>query len=294
MNIGNAIFQGIIQGLTEFLPVSSSGHLSLVQYFTGQNGETGALFSILLHMGTLLAVFIAFFSTIWALILEFFSMVADIFRGRFSVKDANPNRRMILLLIVSLAPMVISYLLLDFYDMISSDNDIVVEGICFLITSFLLFASDRCGEGRKNAGTMRYRDALAIGTMQAIAPLPGISRSGSTIATGLFMGLDRKFAVTFSFIMGVPTVLGANLMELKDISQSGLAVPVPSLIAGLAAALIFGLIAIRMVSWLVTSSKFKWFAWYTFALGIATVIIGIAENANGHALQRMITGLLAG
>ena len=253
----------------------------------------GALFTVLLHLGTILAVFIAFFSTISALVAEFFAMLGDIFRGRFSLKNANPNRRMILLIIVSLIPMAFSLLLLDLFNNVAADNDIVVEGICFLFTSFLLFASDRCVSGHKAAGDMRYKDAVVIGAMQAIAPLPGISRSGSTIAAGLFMGLDRKFAVTFSFIMGVPTVLGANVMEIKNIAADGLSIPVPSLAAGLAASLIFGLIAIRMVNWLVTSNKFKWFAWYTCILGVITVIAGIYENISGHALQATAMALLS-
>lgn len=291
MNIASAAFQGIIQGLTEFLPVSSSGHLSLFQYFTGQNGESGILFSILLHLGTLLAVFIAFRKMIGALILEFFRMVGDIFRGRFSLKRANPERRMILLILVSLVPMVISFLLLDLFDLVAADNDIIVEGVCFLFTSLLLFASDRVVAGHKTAKDMRYRDAVAIGAMQAIAPFPGISRSGSTISTGLFMGLDRKFAVSFSFIMGVPTILGANLLELKDVAAEGLSIPIPSLLVGLVTSLVFGLVAIKMVNWLVTSNKFKYFAWYTLVLGVLVVAAGIYEQVSGHALQAMVMGI---
>jgi undecaprenyl-diphosphatase len=275
LNILNAIIQGIVQGLTEFLPVSSSGHLSLIQYFTGQGGESGILFTVLLHLGTLLAVFIAFRKLILDLIVEVFALIGDLFRGRFSWKNANPNRRMVILLLVSLLPMAVSVLLLDVFETASTDQDIIVEGVCFLFTSFLLFTSDRVVPGHKTAKDMEFRDALAIGAMQAIAPFPGISRSGSTIATGIFMGLDRKFAVSFSFIMGVPTVLGANLLELKDVGAEGLVFPIPVLLAGMAAALVFGLLAIKMVNWLVTSNKFKYFAWYTLILGVVTVGIGV-------------------
>lgn len=288
MTILNAIIQGIIQGLTEFLPVSSSGHLSLLQYFTGMSGETGILFTVLLHLGTLLAVVIAFFDTIKELAVELFRMLADLFRGRFMVRGAPPARRMITLLIVSLLPMVVSFLLLDIFDMVSADNDIIVEGICFLFTSLLLFASDRCVKGRKDARDMKYRDALVIGGFQAIAPFPGISRSGSTIAAGLFTGLDRKFAVRFSFIMGIPTILGANLLQLKDIGSEGLGFSWPVLAAGLAASLVFGLLAIKMVNWLVTSDKFRYFAWYTLVLGILTTGAGIFELLSGNALQSLV------
>lgn len=293
MTIGNAIIQGIIQGLTEFLPVSSSGHLSLIQYFTGQGSETGILFTVLLHLGTLLAVFIAFYKTIFGLIVEFFRMIGDIFRGKFSLRGANPERRMIFLLVVSLLPMAVSFLLLDIFDMVASDQDIVVEGVCFLFTSMLLFGADRVVSGHKTARDMRYRDALAIGAMQAVAPFPGISRSGSTISAGLFAGLDREYAVSFSFIMGVPTILGANLLELKDVAAEGLGFPVPVLLAGLVCSLVFGLLAIKMVNWLVTSNKFKYFAWYTLVLGVLVIAAGIYEQASGHRLQQMVMAMLA-
>lgn len=293
LTVANAIIQGIIQGLTEFLPVSSSGHLSLFQYFTGQGGESGILFTILLHLGTLLAVFIAFHKTILCLIVECFAMVRDILKRTFSIRRASPYRRMVLLLLVSLLPMALSLLLLDTFNRVSSDQDIVVEGICFLFTSLLLFASDRCVKGKKTAHDMAYRDAVVIGTMQAIAPLPGISRSGSTIAAGLFMGLDRKFAVSFSFIMGVPTILGANLLELKDVGADGLQIPMPALLAGLICSLVFGLFAIRMVNWLVKSDKFRYFAWYTLILGLIVLVVGIAEQLNGHALQQAIMATIA-
>lgn len=293
MSILNALIQGIVQGLTEFLPVSSSGHLSLIQYFTRQSGESGILFTILLHLGTLLSVFIAFRKTICALIVEFFRMIGDIFRGKFSIKNSNPERRMILLIIVSILPMAFTFLIMDLFDKVATDNDIIVEGVCFLLTSLLLFLSDKVVSGHKTAADMRYRDAIAIGAMQSVAPFPGISRSGSTIAVGLFAGLDREFAIQFSFIMGIPTILGANILELKDVGSDGIGIPPLALIVGLVASLVFGLIAIRLVHWLVTSNKFKYFAVYTLVLGIVVVAVGIYEQASGHALQQYILAAFA-
>lgn len=292
MTIFNAIFQGIIQGLTEFLPISSSGHLSLVQYFTGQSGETGVMFSIFLHMGTLLAVLLAFYKTIFGLIAEFFVMIGDIFKGRFSIKNASPRRRMIFLLIVSLIPMIFSLFLLKTYRQVSTDNDIIFEGVCFFITSVLLFISDNCVTGHKTAADMKYRNAVAVGTMQALAPFPGISRSGSTISVAVMAGLDRKFAVAFSFIMGIPPILAANIMELKDMSAQGSGAPVHIMIIGILTALVFGLIAIKMVSWLAASEKFKIFAWYTLILSILTIAIGIFELLTDHMLQSIVISLL--
>lgn len=290
MTIWDALIQGIVQGLTEFLPVSSSGHLSLVQYFTGNSGETGAMFSILLHLGTLIAVFIAFRKTIWELIVEAFAMLGDIFQGKFSFKTMNPQRRMIWMLLLSLVPLLFFVLIKDVYSSVASDNDIVVEGVCFVVTGVLLLLSDKLGSGKTDMATMRPRDALAMGIAQGIAPLPGISRSGSTVATGLLMGLDRSYAVTFSFIMGVPAVLGANVLELGDALGEPFPLSMSVVLVGVLAAVVFGLLAIKMVQWLIHTDKYKYFGYYTLILGAAAIIIGLVEWKSGHWIQRMLLG----
>ncbi|TCL42447.1 MULTISPECIES: undecaprenyl-diphosphate phosphatase [Oscillospiraceae] len=286
-----ALLQGALQGLTEFLPISSSGHLSIFQYFTGLSGESGLLFTVLLHLGTLIAVFIAFWKTILELVVEFFHMLGEIFTGRFRLSQANPSQRMILLLIVSLLPLCFFILFKDFYASLSSDNDITVEGLCLIVTGILLTLADRSRKGRKTAREMRFRDALVIGVAQGIAPLPGVSRSGSTVAAGMLMGLDRQYAVTFSFIMGIPAVLGANVLELGEALGSGsFELPLVPVLIGVAAAVVFGIIAIKMVQWVVRTDKFKYFAWYTLALGSVVTVIGIVELLSGHAIQRMLLG----
>ena len=173
MSFWNAILQGIIQGLTEFLPVSSSGHLSLYQHFTGQSGEAAGLFSILLHLGTLAAVCIAFWDTIWGMIVEFFRMIGDVLKGKFTFHTTDPNRRMIFMIVVALVPLLVFFFLRDWYTSLSTDNDIIVEGLCFLATAGLLYLADHLVPGKKTASNMRVRDALLVGTMQGIAPLPG-------------------------------------------------------------------------------------------------------------------------
>lgn len=288
MNFTDAIIQGIVQGLTEFLPVSSSGHLSLVQYFTGQSGDAAGAFSIFLHFGTLVAVFIAFFPTIWQLVLEVFSILRDLFTGRFSLKTDRPYRRMIYLLFVSLLPLLLVLPIKGFYDSVSRDQDIIIEGICFMITGALLYCSDKVVKGRRTVMQMNYRNAFTIGVAQAIAPLPGISRSGSTIATGLILGLDRKLAVDFSFIMGIPAVLGANLLELGDVAKNGLDIPLDVLLVGVLVSALVGLAAIKMVRWIVKKDKFMPFAIYTFCLGVLVVIAGIVELSCGAPLRHML------
>jgi len=188
--------------------------------------------------------------------------------------------------------MALTVLLRDWFSSLASDNSILAEGLCFLLTSLLLFMCVKCVGGRKNAATTKYKDALAVGFMQAVAPLPGLSRSGSTISVGVLMGMDRKFAVAFSFIMGIPAVLGANILEVGDAMKQGLTIPVPALIAGMLTSFVFGILAIKMVNWLVTSDKFTYFAWYTLILGAATVAVALIEIATGGAIQKMTMVLL--
>jgi len=290
MTTGNAIFQGIVQGLTEFLPVSSSGHLSLIQYFTGQGADDGILFTVLLHLGTLFAVILAFWRTIADLAVEFFRMIPDLFRGRMSWKNANPRRRMILLLMLSMLPLGLTVFLRNWFTAIATDDSLFVEGISFLVTSALLFLGDRCVKGHKTAKNMRPFDAISIGTMQALAPIPGISRSGSTISVGLILGLEKKYAVAFSFIMGIPAVMGANILEIGDAMQQGVALPIHAVIIGILFSFIFGLLAIRLIRWLVISDRFKYFAWYTLALGILVLTVATIEHFTNGLLRTIVMG----
>jgi len=285
MGYFDAIIQGIIQGLTEFLPVSSSGHLSLYQHFTGNAGEAGGIYAVLLHMGTLAAVILAFWPTIWRMIREFFLMLGEIFTGRFDRKKMSPARHMMLLIILSLVPLLFFYFLSDFYTSLAQDNDIVVEGLCFLLTAGLLWLSDRCVKGDKNAATMTAKDALAMGVMQGIAPLPGLSRSGSTISVGLMMGVSRKQAVAFSFIMGLPAVLAANLLEVPEALSGAVDIAWGPALVGMLVALVFGLLAIKTVKWLVVNDRFGYFMWYLLALGVLTVGIGVYEHITGMLVR---------
>lgn len=285
MTILEAIFQGIIQGLTEFLPVSSSGHLSIYQHFTGNSGEGALLFSAILHLGTLLAVFIAFHKTIWELIKELGFMLKDIFTGKFKWSQMNPQRRVIVMMVISLALLIPFYIFKDFFAGISEDSDIIVEGICFLYTALILFLSDRCAKGNKTFGEITVKDAVTVGAFQGVALLPGISRSGSTICSGLFSGFKRETAVEYSFILGIPTILGGCLLEIKDaVEMNAMTIEPLNFIIGFIVSAIVGICAIKMVNWLVKSDKFKIFAIYTLILGIAVVGIGIFENVVGMNL----------
>ena len=285
MNIFEAIMQGIIQGLTEFLPVSSSGHLSLYQHFTGNSGEGALLFSAVLHLGTLVAVFTAFRKTIWELIKELGFMIKDIFTGKFKWKEMNPPRRAIIMMIISLLMLIPFYIFKDFFEGVSEDSDIIVEGICFLYTATILFFSDRCVKGNKKFGDITVKNAVTVGAFQGVALLPGVSRSGSTISGGLFCGFERETAVQYSFILGIPAILGGCLLQVKDaVDQKAMDIEPLNFAVGFIVSAIVGICAIKMVNWLVKSDKFKIFAVYTLILGVVVIGIGIFEHSVGMNL----------
>lgn len=282
MSFLEAVIQGIIQGLTEFLPVSSSGHISLYQHFTGNSGEGALLFSAILHLGTLVAVFIAFRKTICELIIEMFSLIKDIFTGKFKWKAMNAQRRAIIMMIISLALLIPFYIFKDYFEKVAEDSDIIIEGICFLYTSAILFMSDKCIKGNKKFGDITVKNAVTVGAFQGIALLPGVSRSGSTISSGLFCGFERETAVQYSFILGIPAILGGCLLQVKDaVEQKAMDFNIINFCVGFIVSAVVGICAIKMVNWLVKSDKFKIFAIYTFILGILVLGIGIFEHCVG-------------
>lgn len=284
MEILSAIFQAIIQGVTEFLPISSSGHLSLYQHFTGNSGEGALMLSAILHLGTLVAVCTVFYKQIYDLIAEFIRMIKDIFTKKFSLKNAPPERRVIFMFIISTAMLIPFMFFKGFFEGFSEDGSILVEGICFLYTAAILFMADRCGAGAKKMTDLTYRGSASIGFFQGVALLPGVSRSGSTICAGLFSGLTREAAVSYSFILGIPAILGGCVIEVKDGIAEKADVGVLSCIIGFVVAATVGVASIKLVQKLIKSDKFKVFWIYTGILGVVVIIISIIEAVLGHAL----------
>lgn len=278
MSILEAVIQAIIQGLTEFLPVSSSGHLSLFQHFTGNSGEGALLFSAVLHLGTLVAVFVAFWDTIWALIKEFFVMLFDIFTGKFKWSTMNGERRMIIMLVISLLMLIPFYIFKDVFASVSEDETIFIEGLCFLYTAVILTIADKCSNGTKNPGDITTKNAVTVGIFQGIALLPGVSRSGSTIASSLMCKFSRETAVRYSFILGIPAIMGGCLLEIKDAVKTDMSIDILPFVIGFIVAAVVGICAIKMVQWLLKTNKFKIFAIYTAILGVAVITIAIFEK----------------
>lgn len=291
MTILEAILQGLIQGITEFLPVSSSGHLSLFQHFFGVSGEQAVITTLALHIGTLVAVFIAFRKKIWLLIKECFSMLGDIFKGKFKWSAMNGNRRMIIMIIFSILPLFIFYIFKDFFTAVSADDDIVAEGICFLYTAAMLTIGikstqkhEQKGIIGKTAGETTVPEALLIGFFQGVALLPGVSRSGSTISAALIAGQRRQDAVEYSFILGIPVIIAGALSELMDISAADSDIDVVPLLIGMAVAAVAGYFAISLIKWLMKKDHFNIFAIYTFIVGIIITGLGIYEHVTGNLL----------
>lgn len=270
----NALLLGIIQGVAEFLPVSSSGHLSIAQNLLGfgLEGADDVFFDVLLHLGTLAAVCIAYWSDIKEMVQEFVRMIQDLVKGTMPRK-IPPSRRLILLIVIGTLPLFLILPVKDFIEGLYGNTFFV--GGALLITSLMLFFCDRLQNGRKNALTATMADVLLVGVGQAIATCPGISRSGMTICAGCFRGFDRKFAVRFAFLLSIPAVLGANILQIKDVVEAGGfdVHLLPGYLLGMAAAAVCGYLSIRLVRTVADKGKFGTFAYYCFAVGAVTVLM---------------------
>lgn len=281
MTILNAILLGIIQGVAEFLPISSSGHLSIAQNLLGMGmeGADDVFFDVLLHLGTLGAVFVAYWNDIREMVLEFVRMIQDL-AGGTTPQKIPPARRMILLIVVGTLPL---FLILPVKDLVEGlySNTFFVGG-ALLVTGLLLYFCDRITKGRKNTRTATLADVLVVGVGQAVATCPGISRSGMTICMGCFRGFERKFAVRFAFLLSIPAVLGANILQIKDVvAAGGIDVKLlPAYLLGVIVAAVSGYFSIRLVRMVADKGKFGAFAYYCWAAGALTVLLSFLKFWN--------------
>ena len=303
MSILDAIIQGIVQGLTEFLPVSSSGHLLISQHILGVK-ENNLFFSIMLHIGTLIAVLAVYYKTILKLIKSFFEIIKDIFTGKFDFKKLDNDKNMVLMLMAGLLPLFLLFVPIPgsntnvkgIAEELAGDKSIILVGIALIVTSILLkiginarqtykinytFDREKPWEGRKRLNLM---DALSIGVTQFVAAIfPGISRSGSTLSTGLLRGINKQTALDYSFILGTPAILAAAVIELKDALKVGAisSVGLAPVIVGMIVSAVVGFLSIKLFKWLLKTDKMIIFVIYTFVVGLASVIIGVIENIYG-------------
>lgn len=275
-----AVFMGLIQGVAEFLPISSSGHLALFQTFFGMEDVESRymLFSVLLHFGTLLSVCVVYWRDVLEMIQEFFLGLAAL-AGRKERQETPPAaRRLVMLIVVATLPLFVMVFLKDAVNQFFSNS--LMVSCALLATGCILFFSDRLAQGRKNARNATLTDALLVGCGQALAVIPGLSRSGTTISVGMLRGFDRAFAVRFSFLMSLPAVLGANILEIKDAVEAGFPMEeLPMYLTGVAVSAVVGYFAIRLVKTLSDQGKFGKFAYYCWAIGLGSLIAGVVKTA---------------
>ncbi len=286
MTLLQAIIMGIIQGMTEFLPVSSSGHLALFKIMFNVNTDTGLLYDVMLHFATLIAICIAFYHDIFELVREGFAILFTWFRNliiffknRFGGGSwepyekvvTNSYRKFVILILVATVPTgILGVVGSDFVE--AASLTLLVPGICLIVTAILLFIADRCEGGSKGPAKTSYLNAFEIGMVQGLATLPGLSRSGSTMTACLLCGFDKKFAVRFSFIMSIPAVLGAALLQLKDIGDYKIPTgEVPYYIVGMIVACIVGYACIKTMLIVIRKRKFTYFAIYCLIVGVVSL-----------------------
>lgn len=277
MSIWSAIFLGIVQGLAEFLPISSSGHLSVLQNLLHLNSlEEGHLFfDVLLHLGTLVSIFICYWADIKGMVREVFIVLRG---GRTAsgerIRQPLSSARLFLMLVIATLPLVLVVPINDMVEELYYQTWFI--GVAFLLTGCLLFVSDKMTPGRKTEKNMRIRDALIIGCCQCVATIPGLSRSGTTITAGIATGLDRTFAMRFSFLLSIPAVIGANLLGIVDaIQQDFDLAQLPVYLVGMLAAVISGIGAIMLMKFIARKSKFGFFTYYCWAAGVITLVLSL-------------------
>lgn len=304
MTILDAIIQGIVQGLTEFLPVSSSGHLSLTQHILGTT-ENNLFFNVMLHVGTLVAVVAFYHKLFLSLIKEFFVLVKDVFTGKFKWKEMNYERNLIMMLIIGLLPLFFLFLpipgtdmkIKDLADVFTAERYLIVTAICLIITSVLLsvgiyFNKKTIREGKKQKHSenklgkesFTVLDAVAVGCMQFVAALfPGISRSGSTLSVGEMRGINKQKALDYTFVLGTPAIIAAALLEGVDAltSPESISINPVVIITGMVVSAVVGYLAIVIFKWFLKTDKMFIFVIYTAIVGVVFLVISCIELNTG-------------
>lgn len=277
MGVLEAIIYGIIQGIAEFLPVSSSGHLALAQNFFGTESNSNFTFNIALHLATLVSVCVVFRKDVLMLINAFFSLAKKLFTGKIR-QGLDNGERLFLALCVATLPLIPLKLLGldDTVEVLSGISWII--GVLLIINGTMLVISDRLCGGKSVPESGGFLRPLAVGIMQAmIGILPGISRSGSTITGGRIFGYTREEAVRFSFLMSIPAILGACVSELPDMFDEGMSTDMLlPVLAGAVTAAVVGFFAIKLLQYLTKNKSLTFFAVYCIIIGVAAIIADIA------------------
>ena len=275
MDIIQGIIIGIVQGLTEFLPVSSSAHLVFIQNILGV--ESSLAFDTFLHLGTLIAVLWFFRYDIYKMLKSWWLSIGDILQGRFTEGfKEDPYKRLAWYVILATIPVgIVGVLFEDSVDALFS-GALYVPAFFLFVTGTILYLSQRMTSGNINYDNITKKEALFMGLGQACAILPGLSRSGTTIAAGLTIGLDKEFAAKFSFILSIPAIFGAFVLQLKDIGSAMDANFLPVFL-GFIAAIISGYLAIKWMLDLIQNKSLDIFSYYCWVVGIIVFMGSIAH-----------------
>lgn len=275
MSVWNAVILGLVQGFAEFLPISSSGHLSIMNNLfdmsTSDNGHV--FFDVLLHLGTLSSIFVVY----WQDIVHMFNEVLGVVNlGPMAGQRQRhyPNARLFIMIVVATLPMALVIPVKDLMDGLFYKN--IFIGIMLILTGCILYVSDKMTQGKKTERNITILDAVIIGLCQCVAAIPGLSRSGTTVTAGIATGLRRDFAVKFSFLMSVPAVLGANILSLSEAIQKGIDLAsVPAYLIGMVAAMISGIISISIFRRIFDNGKFGGFSYYCWVMGVLSIILSM-------------------
>ena len=273
MSFWQAVFLGLVQGITEFLPISSSGHLSVLQnLFHMSTAEQGHLFfDVLLHLGTLVSICVVYWKDIVAMFFEVLGF-AGIGPAAGDRKSRYPAARMFLMIILATMPLALVLPIKDQLETLYYNS--IFIGVALILTGCMLYVADKMVQGKKTETSMTVWDSLIIGLCQCAAVIPGLSRSGTTITAGLATGLRRDFAVKFAFLMSIPAVLGANLLSLVDAAKDGIDWSMmPAYLAGMLAASAAGILSIRLLKLLANRGRFGGFAYYCWVMGVLAIIL---------------------
>ena len=272
MDLLQAAVLGIVQGITEFLPISSSGHLIIVPYLFGwQEFENNLPFDVALHLGTTAGLLLFFWKDWYLLVTGFLKQLFDSERKLLS----DPHSRLFLTIILGSIPAALfGFYFQDFVEGVVRDPLIIGEMLIGF--GLILYWAEKRGNGRKNLEQIRLRDGLIIGIWQAVSLIPGVSRSGSTISGGFFQGLDRETATRFSFLLATPAVAGAALFKVKDIMELGFGSERGVFLVGFLASLVSGLLVIKFLLQFIKTNSFTVFVVYRILLGM--ILIGLVAT----------------
>lgn len=287
MNILKLMLLGLVQGVTEFLPVSSSGHLAVFKKIFKVNLDSGLYYDVMLHLGTLIAIIIVFHEDVWHMIQEFFQIIGTVFANllvffkrkkgntRYTyikVINSNYKKLVVMILISTLITGIIGIVGSDFVEMAS--DKLWFVGIMFFGTAGVLFLADRNADNKKQIKNAKYTDAYFIGLAQGLATLPGLSRSGATISAGMGMGFNKKLAVKYSFLMSIPAILGAVILELKELKGEAFgSANLPGYILGTVIACVSGYFCIKYMLKLIRKKNYRGFTYYCLGMGVLSIIL---------------------